>query len=62
MAKKSNKFVLSSTVELDVVATLGERVRITSMTLAEYKTLKAKHSAWHIQAYQKGFHAYKATE
>lgn len=59
---KKNNFTLAATVEVDVVATLGKRIKITTLPINEAKALAKKQSNWRIQLFQQGFHAYKATE
>ena len=62
MSKWDKKFVLGGNINVDVVAILGERVKIRSCPLREAQAIQRKPSSWTIHLFQVGYHSYKATE
>lgn len=62
MAAKAKKYTLASSQDVDVVATLGDRIRVKTMTLNEAQHTFRKPSKWRLQLFQIGYHSYKATE
>jgi len=57
-----NKFTLKPSFMIDVVAILGDRIKVKTMTIAEGQAMARKPSKWRIELFQQGYHSYRPTE